>query len=120
MDGSADGRSVADLPQSSDGLCRRKIDRDRHFQERIRRPDEAASHRYGLTYVARDGDRDQVEAAHAAVRRVEGDPARTRHINLGPGMGRSPARDGREALALASQIARHDPRAEAEATRRLD
>jgi hypothetical protein len=46
-----------------------------------------ADHRCCLPDVTRDGDGDQVEAADTAVRRIEGNPARARHIDFRPGMG---------------------------------
>ena len=36
--------------------------------------------------MSRDGDRDEIHTAHAAVRRSEGDPARARREDLCPGM----------------------------------
>ncbi len=60
----------------------------RHALEGVGRSDETASHGHDLPDVARDGDRDQIEAANTAVRRIEGDPARTGHIDFRPGMGR--------------------------------
>ena len=51
--------------------------------------DEAAGHGNCLPDVARDRDRNQIEAAEAAVCRVESDPSGSRHKDLRPCMGRS-------------------------------
>ena len=60
----------------------------RHALECIGRPDETAGHGHDLPDTAPDGDGDQIEAADTAVCRIEGDPARTWHIDFRPGMGR--------------------------------
>ncbi len=54
-------------------------------------PDKTARYRYGLAYVACNGDRDKVVAADALVRWIKGDPASAGHVDLCPGMG-GPAR----------------------------
>jgi len=53
--------------------------------------DEAAGHRNRLPDVARDRDWDQIEAAEAAIRRVESDPAGSGHVDLRPRVGWSRA-----------------------------
>ena len=49
--------------------------------------DEAPGHRDRLLDVARDRDRDQIEAPETAIGRVESDPAGSRHEDLRPRMG---------------------------------
>ena len=49
----------------------------RHALECVGHSDETAGDGHDLPDVARNGDRDQIEAADTAVRRIEGDPART-------------------------------------------
>ena len=49
--------------------------------------DEAAGYRDRLPEVARDRDRDQIEAPQAAIGRVESDPAGSRYEDLRPRMG---------------------------------
>jgi hypothetical protein len=48
----------------------------RHSREGVGRLSETARHGHCLANVAHDGDRDQIEAADAAVGRIECDPAR--------------------------------------------
>ena len=49
--------------------------------------DEDAGHRDRLPDVARDRDRNQIEAAEAAIGRVESDPSGSRYEDLRPCMG---------------------------------
>ena len=67
--------------------------------------------------VAHDGDRDQVCAADAAVRRIEGDPARPRHIDLCPGVGRAGADSSEASRTGILEIPRDDPCPEPQAAR---
>ncbi len=69
--------------------------------------------------IACDRDGDQVEAADAAVGRIEGDPAGARHIDLRPGMGRPRACRTRAVLVRIVEIAGDDPRPETETASRF-
>jgi len=76
------------LDAGRSSMLHRRCDTDlhRHPDTGIGNPDETASHRHCLPDVARDGDGDQIEAADAAVRRIERNPACAWHIDLRPGM----------------------------------
>src|SRR5205085_9314986 len=95
-------------------------DLDPHPLESTGHPDETPGDRHYLANVAGDGDWDQVEPAHAAVGRIEGDPARARNIDFGPGVGRSRTFRPDLILVRVVQIAGDDPRPEPQAARRLD
>ena len=62
-----------------------------HTEKGIGCADEAPGDGHGLADVPDDRDRDQVGATDTAVRGVECDPARSRHEDLGPGVGRAVA-----------------------------
>lgn len=89
----SDHRSCA--LQSNDCVAEGPVDlgRDENFYghpgEGAGATDETAGHRDGLPDIARDRDRDQIEAAEAAISRVECDPAGSRYEDLRPRMGRS-------------------------------
>jgi hypothetical protein len=51
-------------------------DLHRHALECISHPNETAGHGHDLPNIARNRDRDQIEAADTVVRRIEGNPAR--------------------------------------------
>jgi hypothetical protein len=73
----------------------------------------------GLADVAYDGDRDQIEAADAAIGRIESDPACARDENLCPCVGRfGIARSYALPIGIV-EITGDDARTEAEAARRV-
>src|SRR3569833_492648 len=76
---------------------------------------EGAADRHGLCQIARHRHRDQVEAARLAVGGIETDPAGARHEHFRPGMGRA----ADTLLEWTEQIARNDPRAEAQGAGRF-
>ena len=92
----------------------------RHALECVGRPDETAGHGHDLPDVARNCDGDQIEAADAAVRRIEGDPACTWHIDFRPGMGRPRTPSPYNVLIRIIEITGYDPRPETEIARRFD
>ena len=81
----------------------------RHVHKYAGRPDETAGHGHDLPDVARNRDGDQIEAADAVVRRIEGDPARTRHIDFRPGMGRPRTPSPYSVLIRIIEITGYDP-----------
>ena len=85
--------------------------------QRVGFADEASGDRDGLPYVPGDRDRDQVCAADAAVRRIEGDPVCPRHIDLRPGMGRAGADSSEAGRTGVLEIPRDDPCPEPQAAR---
>src|ERR1700730_5181059 len=70
-----------------------------------------------LSDVARDGDGDQIEAADTAVRWIEGDPARARHIDFRPGMSRPRIFGPHNVLIRIVKIAGDDPCPETDTAR---
>src|SRR3954467_2847100 len=79
----------------------------------------AARDRDDLVNVARDGDPDQVVAAHGAVGRIEREPTGTGYVDFGPGVGRTrQLGPGRVDVARRHvEISRPQPTTEAEAAR---
>src|ERR1700730_17790935 len=73
-----------------------------------------------LPDVARDGDGDQIEAADTAVRWIEGDPARARHIDFRPGMSRPRIFGPHNVLIRIVKIAGDDPCPETDTARRFN
>jgi hypothetical protein len=80
---------------------------------------ETAGHWNGLPDVAYDGDRYEIEAADAAIGRIESDPACARDKSFCPCVGRSRITQSDALLIGIVEITRDDTRAEPEAARRV-
>ena len=82
--------------------------------------DKTARYRYGLAYVACNGDRDKVVATDTTVRWVKGDPASARHVDLRPSMG-GPASSGAYCVLIRIvEVSRDNARSETKATHSID
>jgi hypothetical protein len=99
---------------------RNETNLDRHAKEGVTHPHEAARYGHHLPDVSSHRDGNEIDTAHAAVRWIEGDPARTRHIYLCSGMGSACAVGSDHALSRIVEIPRHDPRSESERPHSLD
>jgi len=70
---------------------------------------EAAADWRSLPDIASDGDRHEIEAADAAIGRIEGDPASARQVDFGPGVGGTCTGGADERLCRVVEITRADP-----------
>src|SRR6516164_4872528 len=102
----------------SGAVARAHLDAHLHAHEGFRRAEIDAVQRDSLTRIAGDGNADQIARADDAAGRVELDPARTRQIDLHPGMRRAAA--AVTMVVAGEEIARDEARGDAEPAQRLD